>query len=289
MKKPIALAILLLMGSSTVPLRAMDFDNTDFNQRQKVIEEHYARAIQYFNDGSYANAIQHWDEILKLDPEQTAASRLIKEARSKLTDQIGPLEETIRSLIKEGRYETALEKIQTLLERDSKNKSFLATKTRLENISAIRPVETGNSKSSVLVRKSLSAHLSIEEDQKMAVNAMRAARDFNPQHPNIDRLITYIEQQYPDTAKKELVTPGMSVVENKLFIALNQIYEGRFDLAIFSCNEVLSLDPTNVLALKRKGSAYFALNQKDKARENWEQALKLAPEDTEIKKFLSAK
>ena len=60
-------------------------------------------------------------------------------------------------------------------------------------------------------------------------------------------------------------------------------------LVKFGYSQLLEIEPDNVLALKRKGSAYFALNQKDKARDLWQQAFKLAPDDAEIKKFLTAK
>jgi Tfp pilus assembly protein PilF len=40
-----------------------------------------------------------------------------------------------------------------------------------------------------------------------------------------------------------------------------------------------------MLAWKRLGSAYYAIGKKDKARETWEKALKVAPDDTELKQF----
>jgi Tfp pilus assembly protein PilF len=49
---------------------------------------------------------------------------------------------------------------------------------------------------------------------------------------------------------------------------------------------VIELQPKNVLAWKRLGSAYYAIGKKDKARETWEQALKIAPEDVELKQFI---
>ena len=52
------------------------------------------------------------------------------------------------------------------------------------------------------------------------------------------------------------------------------------------CTIVIELQPNNILAWKRLGSAYFAIGKKDKARETWERALKIAPDDVELKQFI---
>jgi Flp pilus assembly protein TadD len=78
----------------------------------------------------------------------------------------------------------------------------------------------------------------------------------------------------------------MNIIDQYLFGALNHIYEGRYDLAIQQTSIVIGLQPTNVLALKRLGSAYFAIGNKTKARAAWEKALKIAPDDAELKTFL---
>jgi cytochrome c-type biogenesis protein CcmH/NrfG len=57
-------------------------------------------------------------------------------------------------------------------------------------------------------------------------------------------------------------------------------------LTIQECNLVLELEPKNVLALKRLGSAHFAMGRKDKAREAWEMALAISPKDSELKGFI---
>jgi tetratricopeptide (TPR) repeat protein len=256
--------------------------------RQKLMEEHYARAIQYFNDKNYSRAIHHWEQILKLDPDQTSPASLIKQARAKLSEQLGPMEESLDQAVAAGQYETALAKASELADLDPTHPRYKPLKARLQAVNGILSSETGAGKVPRLIRKALSAHLSIDENPKVALSAARYARDLAPKGP-APKLASYLEGEYSDLAKREVVAPGMSVVEHKLFIALNNIYEGRYDLAVFACNEVLEIEPDNVLALKRKGSAYFALNQKDKAREIWQQALKLTPDDAEIKKFLAAK
>ena len=78
----------------------------------------------------------------------------------------------------------------------------------------------------------------------------------------------------------------MNIIDQYLFAALNHIYEGRYDLAIQECTIVVELQPKNILAWKRLGSGYYAIGKKDKARETWERALKMAPDDSELKQFI---
>lgn len=281
--------ILLASPVSRLPLAAEEsYINVAAEDRQKLVEEHYARAIQYFNDKNYSRAIYHWEQILKLDPDQTSPPSLIKQARAKLSEQLGPMEESMDQAVAAGQYETALSKASELADLDPTHPRYKAVKAKLEAVNAVVSSETGAGKVPRLIRKAVAAHVSVDENPKLAITSARYARDLAPKGP-APKLASYLEGEYPDVAKREEIAPGMSVVEHKLFIALNNIYEGRYDLAVFACNEVLEIEPDNVLALKRKGSAYFALNQKEKAREIWDQASKLAPNDTEIKKFLTAK
>jgi Tfp pilus assembly protein PilF len=269
--------------------RAGAYDTMTESDKQAALQQHYQRAIAYFNDGEYAKAIQHWEDILKLDPEQSAPPEMIRQARVKLAEVTSPQEQALLNTVKEGRYSAALDQARSLTARDPGSEKFRTYAARLEAVAALRPEETGSGRAADMVRRSIHTHLTRDDEARFAINAMRHARDLNPRHAAINELVTYMEDQYPDTTKKETITPGMTVVDYKLFIALNHIYEGRYDLAIFDCNEVLELDPANILALKRKGSAYFALKHKDKARELWQQALKLSPNDTEIKQFLAEK
>jgi Flp pilus assembly protein TadD len=100
-------------------------------------------------------------------------------------------------------------------------------------------------------------------------------------------LKNFFETKFPSVVvTMEPPVRDMDIIDQYLFAALNHIYEGRYDLAIQECKIVLDLQPENVLAYKRLGSAYFAIGSKDKAREAWEHALSLSPDDKELKKFI---
>ena len=62
--------------------------------------------------------------------------------------------------------------------------------------------------------------------------------------------------------------------------------DGKYDLTIQHCREVLALEPDNVLALKQLGSAYHMLGRKQQAREVWKKALDLDPNDSVLKQYV---
>ncbi len=81
----------------------------------------------------------------------------------------------------------------------------------------------------------------------------------------------------------------MNLVEQKLYVALKNIYSARYDIAIMECQDVLELEPENVLAMTRLGSAYYALGNRDKAIEIWKRALEIDPNNKDILDFLEIK
>ncbi len=77
-----------------------------------------------------------------------------------------------------------------------------------------------------------------------------------------------------------------SELKAKLNQALKHIYAGEYEAAINLCNEVISIDPTIVVAHKRLGSAYYMLGRMKEAEQAWKEASKLNPSDKELKNLL---
>jgi|GEM_PF-3365440 len=189
-------------------------------------------------------------------------------------------------IYQKGQYKLAQTKYGELLSVYPTDEEVKNIYNKLTRIADILPEATKNDKVSNLIRKGLTNYLSREGEPKTAINALRYAAQLEPINKKIEKLRELVESGYPDIAKAEKLTPGMDVVEQKLFVALNYIYDGRYDLAIDECNQVLEFEPENLLAFKRLGSAYFALGKKDKARGIWQKAAKIYPNDTELKQFL---
>ena len=73
---------------------------------------------------------------------------------------------------------------------------------------------------------------------------------------------------------------------HKIQLMLEAIYDGRYLSAISEGTDVLDLEPSNVMALTRLGSAYYAMNEREKAKQIWTKALQYDPSNEVLKKFL---
>ncbi|MBV9079631.1 MAG: hypothetical protein JO102_00765, partial [Elusimicrobia bacterium] len=82
------------------------------------------------------------------------------------------------------------------------------------------------------------------------------------------------------------LAPGQTLIDHKLQLMLEAIYDGRYLAAVGEGSEILDVEPDNVVALTRLGSAYFAMSEREKARQIWTKALQLDPKNEVLRKFL---
>ncbi|NTU62727.1 MAG: hypothetical protein HGB05_04830, partial [Chloroflexi bacterium] len=65
-------------------------------------------------------------------------------------------------------------------------------------------------------------------------------------------------------------------------------YDAKYDAAVRRAQDVLDLEPNNVTALQIMGSAFFLMEQKDKAMVVWKRALEIDPTNRAIKDFMQS-
>ena len=252
----------------------------------KRLEYLYRTAMEYENQGKYSNAIYYYQAILNLDPTQVQPPKRIAECREKVKAQTEPIYIEVKSLYARGEYIQAQEKILTLLDVDSANKTYRNLYTNLQEAADIFTVIDGDDKVSVILRKGVCYYLDKPQDIRLAYNITRYATELKPDNLKAKNFLRLLDEEYSSITQKEKPIKGMNFIEQSLFVALNNIYEGRYDLAISNCEDVLLVESDNLLALKRLGSAYYAFGNKTKAREIWERALKIKPDDKELNDFL---
>ena len=223
---------------------------------------------------------------------ETERERLILEERqqqlrtSQAQDQATLLYERGVAEYKEGNYETAratFQEAERLLPQDTAIKEV---RRRLGSVTPILESELGTGKDSQLIRLALSRYF--ENDPKRALNALVYADNKKINRPELSRLRRLIEADHPEVEMPTLPS-GLTLVDHKLQLTLEAIYDGRYLSAITECTDVLDLEPTNVMALTRLGSAYYAMNEREKAKQIWTKALQYDPNNDVLKKFLYGK
>jgi tetratricopeptide (TPR) repeat protein len=248
------------------------------------IQGHYERADGYMKEEKYDLAIDEWKKILRIDENQEEASRFIAAARR---NELDSMYDRAKELHESGDYLASRDMYNKVMSENPTDEDVKKVVTRLSD--TIKVVQKIDGKGRVwdMLRRGLSNHIETDGNPQAAIAAAWYAEQLEPSNEIAFAVRAFLEREHLMVFRSmEPPIRDMNIIDQYLFGALNHIYEGRYDLAIEECSIVLELEPQNTLALKRLGSAYFALGKKDKAREAWEEALQLSPDDNELKLFI---
>ena len=250
------------------------------------MQTYYQEALDYYAKGDLRRAVGKWNEVLKIDPGQKTAQSMILRARRRIEVSTEKRRIQTFALIGTGRYEGARLEIQALLDQDPGHPQIVALQDRLESVIKIAKKIEYTAKPARMAVIGLKGFLIFPQDLRLAYDGLRYAIELDPSDDRFKSFLELVLAQRPELAEDK-ITPGMKLMAYLQMVAVNDIYDGKYDRAIATLNEILSLEPKDVLALKRLGSAYFSLDQKKRARDSWERALRLQPNDPTLKKFLA--
>ena len=283
MKTYILLAVLFLGGAPGAGAQeaAAAAENSE-------IRGYYDKAFGYYVAGDYPKAIEHWSMVLRSDPKQTTARNMIEDARKKMAGTSADLKGALSRLLERGRYADALLKLEELLATDQTNPYYIGLQGRLRKIAALAPAKPSSSKAWSAASEGISAWLGEKEDLPFAYDALRYAEELAPAEKVFGKLIAALEEEDPQLKLNDTKPQNSGILEHKKKMALDQIYDSKFYLAVRELEGVLRLEPNDITALKRAGSAYLQLKDYRQARRSWKKALQLSPEDTQLKEYLDA-
>jgi len=247
----------------------------------------YKNAMDAFYHKDYRAAISLWEQILQMDSSQKNPPKLISMARAKIVESVNSAACEYDRCISSGDYQKASEKLDKLLETDPTNPKWNMQKEKLGRfVTGVAPAITGDGKVQCLLRKSVDGYLGYEKDDRIPVLASRYAWQLDKSNNITSKVFIFMDKEYTEIARLEVMDPTKNVVEQKLDVILDAIYEGKNEYAAMEGELVTALEPDNLQALKLLGSAYYAQGKIAQARDAWERALKVAPNDSELKKFL---
>ena len=137
-----------------------------------------------------------------------------------------------------------------------------------------------------LIRMSVTKYLKNEPE---ALEFMTYAHQVWPD----DEILTNIREVFarflPDNSPNQKVIPGVSILDQWSQDSLDLIRSGKFVQAINVLQKIVDIQPNNVTALTRMGSAYWVMGKKDLARKYWSKVLVIDPNNAEIKQFFNNK
>lgn len=259
------------------------YNNAKSNVVDARTKKHYDQADAYMKEKQYDQAIDEWKKILEIDQAQEAASRYIASA---VKEKMGSTYVEAKQAYERGDYITARDYYNRILADNPTDIDVKTMIARLEDVVKLSLKIDEKGQAGDMMRKALSNYIAVDGNRKAAMAGAWFAFQLNPSSLTI-AVKGFLELKFVSIlSTMEAPVGDMNIVDQYLFAALNHIYEGRYDLAIQECTIVIELQPGNILAWKRLGSGYYAIGKKDKARESWEKALKIAPDDAELKQFI---
>lgn len=194
-------------------------------------------------------------------------------------DEVRRLIKAGESAFSKGNYAQAVARLEAALSVDPGNKDLQMMVSKMNSIAGSLPAATGDGEIDRLVRQGVSAY--VQGDMNTAYDSLRTAFEKNPSNQNLMNFTNRVARQagLPQVEPPRDTVSGArwTLVDQKLHDALSAIYEGRYDVAITKCEQVLRIDPANVTAIGRMGAAFFLMGEKEKAITLWKRALELEP------------
>ena len=187
-----------------------------------------------------------------------------------------------------GNYAKAVARLEAAYSVDPSNKQIRSMIDKLQGIAGTIPAATGDGEVDRLVRQGISAW--VGGDMTTAYDSLRTAFEKNPSNERLMRFTNRVArkagQPTVEPSRSSVSGARWTLIDQKLHDALTAIYEGRYDVSINKCEEVLRIDPANVTAIGRMGAAFFLLGEKDKAIRLWKRALELEPDNRTAIEYL---
>lgn len=189
----------------------------------------------------------------------------------------------------EGNFALAAQKFNQAQDAAPGNKQVETMIARLGGVTNYVPQATGGEEAQTFIRKGAIAYVD-GRDLKVAVNALRYAFNKNPRDEKLLGLLNMVEKEagVAEITRRLEGPEQFTWVDQKVFDARQSIYDGHYDAAVRRAQDVLDLEPNNVTALEIMGSAFFLMEQKDKAVAVWRRVLELDPNNRSVREFLQS-
>ncbi|MDD5656863.1 MAG: tetratricopeptide repeat protein [Elusimicrobia bacterium] len=214
----------------------------------------------------------------------TSARALAKERQ--LYDASQAMTQRAWSALRAGRYEESAARMEAALEADESNRAAQAALPRLNAVTGV--LGSAREREGALA----SAHEGVlsyvkQGDARGSVARMREAVDQAPEDGRMLKLLNLVERKAgKEQTKLGWGESGAGLAERKLAQARGRTYDGDYKGAARLAREVLEMQPGNKTAWQVLGSVSYLAGDLGQARQAWERALRIDPEDQAVAAYL---
>ena len=156
----------------------------------------------------------------------------------------------------------------------------------LSRIARIIPDNVENTDPARLLRRGIYEYVSNSNAQSLLL-VLNHILSENPADETARRLLRMMGSLENIADPQIRVPSGLTLTEYKLHGALQYFYDAKYAEAIRELQDVITVDPANAVAFKRLGSAFYAMGNRTRAVEAWEESLKRDPSDHALREFLN--
>lgn len=216
------------------------------------------------------SADMKWGKSVKFDKEEVI-KRLVNEATARYTS---------------GQFLEATKDLQAAYQIDPNRKDIKKMLDNLLIVTAYIQRATEDTEEHQGIRKAVQALM--ENDLTTTVNSLRYAYYKNPANKSLLQLLNRFEQLagMPLTEPYKEEIAGWTIIDKKIYEAREDVLNGRYVDAIRKCQEILNLEPKNTTAMEIMGSAFFMMNEIEKAKAIWKKVLEIDPTNKVVQQFL---
>lgn len=213
--------------------------------------------------------------------------RLGQSNKAKHDRQIREIVRQALQYFKSGYFTRAIEKLKSAMDADPGNTDVRRMLTRLQNAVDFVPDATGGEEVPTLTRRGIIAYVD-GKDLRNAVNILRHAFNKDPKNDRLLSLLNMIEKEgnVSEQTRKPEGPEIFTYIDQRTYDARQSIYDGKYDLAMKRAQDILDLEPNNETALEIMGSAFYLMDQKEKAKVMWEKVMEINPNNNIVKQFL---
>lgn len=249
----------------------------------------YKEAVEYYKNKEYTKAIESWEKILKIDPNQKTPSKMIDSARDLIKASLSTSLKEAEEFFKKGQYKKSYDKFIELSKVDDTNYRIKNLSSKLETVIKFFTTIYNTDKYYPLLLKSLNEFIDSSGDVRLTMMTFIYLSQLEPDNFNINNFLEYLKLSYPEIYNSEKPAAGTSIIEQKFNNTIYLIEQKNYELSIRNCNDILFLDENNINAMAQIGTSYYLLGRIDKAKEIWKKAIEIAPNHpaiSTIKEFL---